>query len=145
MISGTVVRVKGHGLTIQDHPKSAASRRRLRIPPFLVEILLRRQVDQAQGTAFNVVFPSATGTLRDPTNFRDQWRQARDRLRMTWVVPHTFRKSVATVLGVAESSRTAAGQLGHAGTSVTERHYVQRTHEGPDARAHLSAFGEPEG
>lgn len=143
-ISGTVVRVAGQGLTIQDHPKSSASRRRLKIPAFLVEVLLRRQVEQLEPTAWNVVFPSAVGTLRDPTNFRDQWRQARDRLGMTWVVPHTFRKSVATVLAYAEDSRTAAGQLGHAGTAVTERHYVARTHEGPDAREHLEAFGQPD-
>jgi integrase len=140
-ISGTVVRVAGQGLTIQDHPKSASSRRRLRIPAFLVEVLLRRQVAQVEATAFNVVFPSSTGTLRDPTNFRDQWRQARDRLGMTWVVPHTFRKSVATVLA-ATDLRTAAGQLGHAGTAVTEKHYVVKTHEGPDARTSLDVFDE---
>ena len=87
------------------------------------------------------MFPSAAGTLRDPTNFRDQWRQARDKLGMTWVVPHTFRKSVATVLAEGDSSRTAADQLGHSGTAVTERHYVARTHEGPDARAFLDDFG----
>ena len=87
-ISGTVVRVTGQGMTIQDHPKSAAGRRRLTIPTFLVEVLLRRQVDQTETTAFDVVFPSAAGTLRDPTNFRDQWRQARDKLGMTWVVPY---------------------------------------------------------
>ena len=140
-ISGTVVRVTGQGMTIQDHPKSAAGRRRLTIPVFLVEVLLRRQVDQAEATAFDVVFPSAAGTLRDPKNFRDQWRQARDKLGMTWVVPHTFRKSVATVLAEGDSSRTAADQLGHSGTAVTERHYVARTHEGPDARALLDDFG----
>lgn len=143
-ISGTVVRVAGQGLTVQDHPKSAAGRRRLKIPAFLVEVLLRRQVEQLEPTAFNVVFPSAVGTLRDPTNFRDQWRRARDELGMPWVVPHTFRKSVATVLATADDAKVAAGQLGHAGTAVTERHYVARTHEGPDAREHLEAFGQPE-
>ncbi len=140
-ISGTVVRVPKQGLTIQDHPKTAASRRRLMIPALLVEVLLRRQVEQGP-TSFDVVFASATGTLRDPTNFRDQWRDARDRLGMPWVVPHTFRKSVATVLAHADSSRAAAGQLGHVGTAVTEKHYVVRTHQGPDARMHLNPFGE---
>jgi integrase len=144
-ISGTVVRVAGQGMTIQDHPKSASSRRRLRIPAFLVEVLLRRQVAQVRVTTCNVVFPSAAGTLRDPTNFRDQWREARDRLGMTWVVPHTFRKSVATVLADIGDSRDAADQLGHAGTAMTERVYIARTHEGPDARAALNAFGEGRG
>lgn len=141
-ISGTVVRVPKQGLTIQDHPKTAASRRRLRIPAYFVEVLLRRRVEQVQGSSFDVVFASAAGTLRDPTNFRDQWRDARERLGMPWVVPHTFRKSVATVLANADSSKTAANQLGHVGTAVTEKHYVARTHEGPDARVHLDSFGD---
>ena len=141
-ISGTVVRIPGRGLTVQDHPKSAAGRRRLRIPPFLVEILLRRQVNQLEPTSFNVVFASSAGTLRDPTNFRDQWRDARERLGMPWVVPHTFRKSVATVLATTEDTRTAANQLGHAGTAVTEKHYLVRTHEGPDARAVIEQFAD---
>jgi len=99
-------------------------------------------VEQVQGSSFDVVFASAAGTLRDPTNFRDQWRDARERLGMPWVVPHTFRKSVATVLATADSSKTAANQLGHVGTAVTEKHYVARTHEGPDGRVHLDSFGD---
>lgn len=139
-ISGTVIRVRGQGLVIQDHPRSTASRRRLRIPGFLVDVLRRRQAEELVSSTHEVIFGSAVGTLRDPTNFRDQWRAARARLGMEWVVPHTFRKSVATVLATVDSSRTAADQLGHAGTAVTERHYVARTHEGPDNRAILDRF-----
>lgn len=108
-ISGTVVRIKGEGLTIQDHPKSASSRRRLRIPVFLVDVLLRRQVSQVKSTAWNVVFPSSVGTVRDPYRFRDQSRGARDRAGFDWVVPHTFRKSVATVRAAGQDSKMAAG------------------------------------
>ena len=32
-------------------------------------------------------------------------------------------------------------QLGHAGTDVTRRHYVEQTHQGPDARAILARLG----
>lgn len=141
-ISGTVVRVPGQGLTIQDHPKSASSRRRLRIPQFLVTVLVRRQVEQSAPTSFDVVFPSSVSTLRDPTNLRDQWRDARQRLGLDWVTPHSFRKSVATVLAVTEDSRTAADQLGHSGTAVTDKHYIVKTHEGPDARTILESFGQ---
>jgi integrase len=131
-ISGTVVRVPGEGMIIQDHPKSASGRRRLIIPGFLVDVLLRRQVEQVEPAESDVVFPSGVGTLRDPSNFRDQWRQARDRLGLNWVTPHSFRKSVATVMSDKDgNSRGAADQLGHAGTAITEKRYVARTHAGP--------------
>jgi len=140
-ITGTVVRVQSQGLTIQDHPKSAAGRRRLMLPPFVVAMLLRRQVDQSVANTWDLVFPSAAGTLREPQNLHRQWRNARERAGFGWVTPHTFRKSVATAIALGDL-RGAADQLGHSGTAVTERHYVQRTGAGPDARALLDeAFG----
>ncbi len=139
LIAGTVIRVTGTGLVIQPHPKSKHGRRRLSLPGFLVDVLLARQVDAAGGSEY--VFPSSVGTLRDPTNVRDQWRAARDRAGFAWVVPTTFRKSVGTLLG-ASDLRIAAGQLGHSGTAVTERHYVARTYDGPDARDALDVFGQ---
>lgn len=139
-ITGTVVRIAGQGLTIQDHPKTAAGRRRLMLPPFAVAVLMRRQVDQLEANAWDLVFPSSVGTLREPQNVHRQWRGARNRAGFGWVSPHTFRKSVATAIGLG-NLRAAADQLGHSGTAVTERHYVQRTGSGPDARDILESFG----
>lgn len=87
------------------------------------------------------MFPSATGTLRDPGNFRKQWRAARDDIGFQWVTPHTFRKSVGTLLANAEGMASASAQLGHSNEQVTSRHYVQKTHEAPDMTALLQAFG----
>ena len=67
----------------------------------------------------------------------------RARAGMEWVTPHVFRKSVATVIGLADI-RAAADQLGRSGTDVTERHYIQKTHDGPDARALLEPYGHSE-
>ena len=128
--TGTVVRVEGKGLTIQD---------RLMLPPFVVAMLLRRQVDQSVANAWDLVFPSSAGTLREPQNLHRQWRNARDRAGFGWVTPHTFRKSVATAIALGDL-RAAADQLVHSGTAVAERHYVQRTGAGPDARAQLESF-----
>lgn len=138
-VTGTVVQTKGAGLIRQGHPKSSRGRRRLILPTFAVEVLLRL----AEEATTPLVFPSEVGTLRDPSNVRAQWRRARGRegLRgFDWVSPHTFRKSVATLLSVDDIQR-AAGQLGHVSSAMTERHYVMRTHEGPDVRAVLDAFG----
>lgn len=139
-ITGTVVRVPGQGLVVQDHPKTAAGRRKLMLPAFVVAMLLRRRVEQADGG--DLVFPSSVGTLRETQNVHRQWRAARDRAGFPEITPHVFRKSVATVIGLGDL-RAAADRLGHSGTAVTERHYVQRTGAGSDARALLEVFGQP--
>ncbi|MDI3211689.1 site-specific integrase [Arthrobacter sp. AL12] len=140
-VTGTVIYVQGQGMTIQEHPKSTNSRQRYYLPPFAVEMLLRRQVQQLEATSWDVVFPSSTGTLRDPGNFRKQWRSARDDIGFKWVTPHTFRKSVGTLLANAEGMASASAQLGHSNEQITSRHYVQKTHEAPDMTALLQSFG----
>lgn len=140
-VTGTIIYVKGEGLTIQEHPKSTNSRQQYFLPAFAVEMLLRRQVQQLISNPWDVVFPSSTGTLRDPGNFRKQWRSARDELGFQWVTPHTFRKSVGTLLANANGMASASAQLGHSNERITSRHYVQKTHEAPDMTGLLQAFG----
>lgn len=140
-VNGTIVYEKGKGLIIQDHPKSKNSRQTYFLPPFAVEMLLRRQVSQLMGNPHDVVFPSAVGTLRDPNNFRKQWRTTRDELGFQWVTPHTFRKTVGTLLAASEGMAVASAQLGHSNESVTSKHYVQKAHQAPDMTAALQAFG----
>ncbi len=57
-----------------------------------------------------------------------------------WVVPHTFRKSVATLLDNEASTKTAASQLGHSAEAMTVKHYVQRAAESPDMSELLQKF-----
>jgi integrase len=140
-ISGAVIYDKGKGLVLQDHPKSSGSRQTYRLPQFAVNMLLRRQVEQLEGNTYDVVFPSSTSTLRDAGNFRKQWRTARADLGFDWVTPHTFRKSVGTILANTEGLAAASRQLGHASEQITSKHYVQRVHEAPDMSAVLEAFG----
>lgn len=140
-IHGTVVARRGGGLVIQEHPKTDTSRRRLTLPRFAVVTLLRRRVN-ARPNPYDVLFPSSTGTLRSPSNLRRQWREAREAAGFGWVTPHTFRKTVATLLDSERTTRAAAAQLGHADERVTLAHYVQRTHEGPDVADVLQRFAE---
>lgn len=135
-ITGTIAATdeKPSRLIRQEHPKSSSSRRRLLLPAFAVDALMRRRLAVTVANAHDVVFPSTNGTLRDPGSVRKQISKVLAPAGLGWVTPHTFRKTVATVLDSAEDLRTAADQLGHAGTEVTRRHYVQKTHQGPDAR-----------
>lgn len=141
-ISGTVVRVAGQGLSRQATPKTAAGYRTVTLPRFAVETLLRRQV-HGWPNAYDVVFPSTTGTLRDPHNLRRQWREARHAAGFDWVVPHSFRKTVATMIDRETGTKDAAAVLGHSGVGVTEQHYVERAAVAPDMSLLLEALGGP--
>lgn len=134
-VTGTVKEITGKGLYRQDYAKTEMSHRRLLLPPFLVEALRARSCDS------EYVFPSVTGTLRSPNNFRTQWRKFRVANGWEeWVTPKTFRKAVATLVATEAGDETAAGQLGHESPKITKRHYIRRLHEGPDVRAILELF-----
>lgn len=137
-IRGTVVWNAEAGLHIQDHPKSETSKRGLLLPAFAIEMLMRRRVDSQS----SLVFPSSSGTLRNPNNFRRQLRAFRDENGYeAWFTPKTLRKSVGTLVKAQAGLAAASEQLGHAGTAVTSKHYVEQTHQGPDVRDVLQQFG----
>ncbi|WP_113718975.1 tyrosine-type recombinase/integrase [Arthrobacter dokdonensis] len=79
-----------------------------------------------------MLFPSSTGTVRSPHNFRRHWRDARSGSGFEWVTPHAFRNSVATLIDREYSSKQAAAQLGHAGPGITEKDYIAKASETPD-------------
>ncbi|MBE4719315.1 site-specific integrase [Pseudarthrobacter sp. AB1] len=139
-ISGTVVLEKGRGAYRQDHPKTKAGFRTMKVPPFAVPTLQRRHSAE-QPKPEDMLFPSSTGTVRSPHNFRRQWRDARAGSDYEWVTPHVFRKSVATLIDQEYSSKQAAAQLGHSGTAITEKHYIAKATESPDLTAALQKFG----
>jgi len=124
---------------IQDAPKTKSARRRLFLPAWVVASLQRRRETQIPN-AFEIVFASDRGTVRDPSNLRRQWRDFRRQNGYDWVTPHTFRKSVATL---AVDAEIAAAQLGHADSGTTKQHYIPKTHEGPDMREVLETIAHP--
>ncbi|UAJ80197.1 site-specific integrase [Leifsonia sp. ZF2019] len=138
-IRATVVWVNGRGMIIQEHPKTSSSRRRLKLPPFVTEMLERRRLRESTND-FDLVFASAVGSVRAPANLRRQWRDLREEIGYDWVVPHTFRKSVATL---AEDPELASQQLGHSGTATTKLHYIPQVHEGPDLTEILQGIADP--
>jgi integrase len=124
-INATVIRTRGHGLTIQERPKSAAGWRVIALPSALVGLLDRRQRDPLRPGP--VTFPSPLGRLRDVSNTSADLRRLFDRTGFDWVTSHTFRKTVATRLDDAGlSPRQIADQLGHARPSITQDVYMGR-------------------
>ena len=139
LVRATVVWVNERGAIIQERPKSASSRRLLTLPDWTAEMLRRRQ-EATPKNDLDLVFPSARGTVREPANLRRQWRELRVEIGYDWVVPHTFRKSVATL---ADDPELAAAQLGHSSTATTKKNYIPKTHVGPDLRSKLEQIVEP--
>lgn len=138
-VTGTIVRVPGAGLQRQAQTKTASGYRTVLLPLFAVETLLRVKLE-AEPNPYDVVFPSSTGTLRDPHNFRRQWRDARGDM-FAWVTPHSFRRTVATLVDREATTEDAATQLGHSGTAVTRKHYIEKAAMAPDLTSVLDQLG----
>ncbi|MEI7544358.1 MAG: site-specific integrase [Mycobacteriaceae bacterium] len=125
-VKGGVVRIKGKGLIRQDSTKGGDDRT-IALPKFAVDCLRQRKELWRGPNTAGVIFPSSTGTLRDPDNMGKQWRDLRDSLGLPDVTSHSFRKTVATLIDDSGlSARVASDQLGHARTSMTQDVYMSR-------------------
>lgn len=56
--------------------------------------------------------------------------------------PHTFRKTVATLIEQEANLTTAAAQLGHASEAVTDQYYIAKAKRAPDSSRLLERLGE---
>jgi integrase len=125
-VTGKVVRERGKGLVRVDETKTAAGRRTIPLPAFAVTTLMDRRNRPYVGEQ-TVIFPSTSGTLRDPDNFNGQVRKVRDDLCIPDVSSHSFRKSVVTLIDDAGlSARVGADHMGHAKVSMTQDFYMSR-------------------
>lgn len=141
-VTGTLVYLKKKGLRRQSHTKTSSGFRILTLPPFVVDVLLRRRVE-AIPTATNAVFPSGKGTWKWPNNYRRSLREALKTLEDGGgISPHVFRKSVATLIDAEATLEAAAAVLGHSGTAVTSTHYVKKATAAPDMSEILDQFGK---
>jgi integrase len=139
-ICGTIVYVKGKGFFRQDWPKSAAGFRTVILPRFAVAMLLERQVTAVKNPN-DAILATRRGTWLSPQNVRRQWRQARKDTGLEWVTPHTFRKTVATLIDREADADSAAAQLGHGNKDVTRKHYIVKPALAPDSSGILEQLG----
>ena len=70
-VAASVVRLKGKGLVRQDTTKGGGARS-VPLPQFAADALHRRKAEEDRPNTAGVIFPSSTGTLRDPDNFGKQ-------------------------------------------------------------------------
>lgn len=142
-IRANAVRAVGKGVIRQEHTKTDAGARRIRLPGALVGILGDRRV-RGGPNLHGLVFPTMLGNLRDPRNTARDWAAARDRLQLPAYTFHSFRKTVATALDQAGlSPRDIAEYLGHADPSLTMGTYMSKTVGGTRAADALDAVLEP--
>jgi integrase len=95
----------------------------------------------AADNPIDAVFVSRRDTWLSPHNVRRQWRQARADTGLEWVTPHTFRKTVATLIDKEADTDQAAAQLGHGSKAVTKKHYIEQPALAPDSSSILEQLG----
>ncbi|GGJ96998.1 hypothetical protein GCM10010123_28730 [Pilimelia anulata] len=99
---------------------------------------MRERVDPV---GHDAIFASRKGTWLSPQNVRRQWRQARADAGLAWVTPHTFRKTVATLIDKDANAKKAAAQLGHGSEEITKKHYIVKPALAPDVSDILEQLG----
>ncbi|KWV33334.1 tyrosine-type recombinase/integrase [Micromonospora rifamycinica] len=139
-ICGTLVFVTGQGIFRQPWTKSDAGHRMVVLPRFAIGMLMDRKVD-APDNPHDAIFASRRGTWLSPNNVRRQWRQARADTDLDWVTPHTFRKTVATLIKEEKDTKSASAQLGHSSEEVTDTYYIAKAVQAPDVSDILERLG----
>ena len=88
------------------------------LPHFAIAVLRRRQ-GAAGANPNDAVFPTRNGTWQQVDNVERRWRKIRKDTGLDWVTPHTFRKTVATLISERVNAVTASQQLGDSSPAIT--------------------------
>jgi integrase len=104
--------------------------------------MLRHRQSTTIENQHDAVFCTRNGTWLSPNNVRRQWRHARAATGLEWVVPHTFRKTVATLLDREGNREAATAQLGHSSEDVTKTYYIAKATVAPDVSTVLERLGD---
>ena len=124
-ICGTIVSPAGKPTHRQHHPKTIKSTRTVSVPSFTAEVLRQRLVVLAQEEPDHLIFFSRNHTPLTTNNVRRRLRNILTAAGITGVTPHSFRRTVATVLDRAGGADLAAEMLGHTSAQITKQHYIE--------------------
>lgn len=72
-----------------------------------------------------LIFFSRNGTPLTTNNIRRRLRAVLEDAGIDGVTPHSFRRTVATVLDRAGGAELAAEMLGHTSSKITKQHYIE--------------------
>lgn len=128
-ICGTVVSPAGRPTHRQPAPKTAKSTRTVSVPTFTADVLRERLVLLADQDPEHLLFFTRNGTPLTTNNIRRRLRDILTAAGIIGVTPHSFRRTVATVIDRAGGADLAAEMLGHTSTQITKQHYIE-----PDER-----------
>jgi integrase len=124
-ISGTIVSPSGKPTHRQPHPKTQQSTRTVSVPSFTGAVLRDRLVRMASDEPEHLVFFSRNGTPLTTNNIRRRLRAVLEEAGIEGVTPHSFRRTVATVIDRAGGAELAAELLGHTSSRITREPYIQ--------------------
>ena len=124
-ICGTIVSPSGKPTHRQAHPKTMKSTRTVSVPSFAAEVLRERLVMIAAEEPQHLIFFTRNGTPLTTNNIRRRLRAVLDEAGIEGVTPHSFRRTVATVLDRAGGADLAAEMLGHTSSKITKEHYIE--------------------
>lgn len=130
VISGTVVRDDVTGKMVRQPRTKNGKTRKLFLPKFAIDTLAQYAAIVPPNDD-GLLFPSVTGTVRDPNNFRKVWRKMiADAGLPTGTSPHVLRKTVGTAIDAQVNLRAAASQLGN-DERTARKYYIRESHDGP--------------
>lgn len=124
-LCGTIITRRGIPTYRQDHGKSSKSTRTVAVPAFTAEVLRQRLVAVSQEDSDHLLFFSRNHTPLLTNNVRRRLRAALADVEVKGVTPHSFRRTVATVLDRAGGAELAAEMLGHSSSDITKEHYIE--------------------
>jgi integrase len=76
--------------------------------------------------SLDAVFATRNDTWHQVENMERRWRSIREAADLSWVTPHIFRKTVATLISERVNADTAAQQLGHSSSTITRKFYIAK-------------------
>jgi integrase len=124
-INGTIKTEPGKGTYRKASPRSDSSVRTVVLPDFAIAMLGRRWA-AARENPHDSVFPTRNVTWQQVNNVGRRWRQIRKDTGLDWVTPHTFRKTVPTLISERVDAETASQQLGHSSPDITREFYISK-------------------
>jgi integrase len=95
------------------------------VPSFAAEVLRQRLVFLAREDPEHLIFFSRNGTPLTTNNIRRRLRTVLEEAGIVGVSPHSFRRTVATVIDRAGGADLAAEMLGHTSSKITKQHYIE--------------------
>lgn len=124
-IAGTIVSPAGKPTHRQPHPKTQKSTRTVSVPSFTAAVLRARLATLVSDEPDHLIFFSRNGTPLTTNNVRRRLRAVLEEAGIHGVTPHSFRRTVATVIDRAGGAELAAELLGHTSSKITKEHYIE--------------------